>query len=161
MPIPEFIVDLRTKIGHDLVLLPGTVGVVQNAAGEVLCLRRSDTGAWSLPSGIVEPGEQPAQTMTREIYEETNVRARVTRILAVITEDIVHYTNGDQAQYVTIVFACDALTTDLNANDGEALELQFFPPDNLPEIRLLTKTIDLATLLREPTTFVWNEDWLV
>lgn len=31
-------------------------------------------GAWTLPGGGMEPGEQPAETMVREVFEETGFR---------------------------------------------------------------------------------------
>ena len=36
---------------------------------------------WVLPKGHVEPGELDAETATREVYEETGLRARVERKL--------------------------------------------------------------------------------
>jgi len=160
MPIPTFLADLRQKIGHDLVLLPAVVGVVLNDAGEVLCLRRSDTGAWSLPSGIAEPGEQPAQTLTREIYEEANLVARPTRLLGTFASTVKHYPNGDRAQYVATVFLCEVVSGTLHPNDGEALELAFFAPDNLPGIGTLEHHFDLNTLLADDPAFVWDDTWL-
>jgi 8-oxo-dGTP pyrophosphatase MutT (NUDIX family) len=160
MPIPTFLADLRQKIGHDLVLLPAVVGVVLNDLGEVLCLRRSDTGAWSLPSGIAEPGEQPAQTLSREIYEEANLIARPTRLLATFASEVKHYPNDDQAQYVATVFLCEVVSGTLYPNDGEALELAFFAPDKLPKITTLEHHFDLTTLLAAEPAFVWQESWL-
>lgn len=160
MPIPIFLADLRQKIGHDLVLLPAVVGVVLNEVGEVLCLRRSDTGAWSLPSGIAEPGEQPAQTLAREIFEETNLIARPTRLLATFASTVKHYPNGDRAQYVATVFLCEVIRGTLHPNDGEALELAFFAPHDMPQVSTLEHHFDLNTLLANDPTFVWDDTWL-
>jgi 8-oxo-dGTP diphosphatase len=38
-------------------------------------------GVWTLPKGIVDSGESPADAALREGYEETGVRARLTRKL--------------------------------------------------------------------------------
>lgn len=56
MPIPEFIVRLRHKIGHDPLWLPGTTAVVLDG-DRVLLVRRSDNGAWGPVTGVVDPGE--------------------------------------------------------------------------------------------------------
>lgn len=52
---PEFIVEMRKKIGHDLLWLPGCTAVVIHE-GKVLLGQRSDNGNWGLITGIVEPG---------------------------------------------------------------------------------------------------------
>ena len=38
-------------------------------------------GLWALPKGAVDPGEDPADTALREVFEETGVRARLDRKL--------------------------------------------------------------------------------
>lgn len=71
MSTPEFVLELRKKIGHDLLWLNGVTGCVLNEHGQLLLGRRSDTGEWAMVYGINEPGEQPADTVVREIKEET------------------------------------------------------------------------------------------
>ena len=36
--------------------------------------RKKDSGAWMIPKGMVEPGEQPAEAAHREFAEETGTR---------------------------------------------------------------------------------------
>ena len=66
MSTPEFVLELRKKIGHDLLWLNGVTGCVLNEHGQLLLGRRSDTGEWAMVYGINEPGEQPADTVVRE-----------------------------------------------------------------------------------------------
>lgn len=74
MPTPEFVLELRKKIGHDLLWLPGVIGVVFNDAGQVLLGQRSDNGVWTLVTGMLEPGEQPAQGLaSRAVSGEAKV----------------------------------------------------------------------------------------
>ena len=75
--------DLRAKIGHDVLLQPGVAAVIFNMAGQVLLQRRSDNGEWGLPGGIMEPGEEPAETLVREIREETALEVVPERIVGV------------------------------------------------------------------------------
>ena len=58
MSTPEFVLELRKKIGHDLLWLNGVTGCVLNEHGQLLLGRRSDTGEWAMVYGINEPGEQ-------------------------------------------------------------------------------------------------------
>ena len=60
MPTPEFILELRKKVGHDLLWLMGVSGYVEDEQGRVLLGKRSDTGEWAMVYGINEPGEEPA-----------------------------------------------------------------------------------------------------
>ena len=56
----------------------------------------ADNGRWALPAGIVEPGEQPAVCIQREILEETMVEARVERLALLRTDQPKTYPNGDR-----------------------------------------------------------------
>ena len=86
MPVPDFIVRLRQRIGHDLLWLPGVTAVVLRD-GEVLVVRRSDDGSWAPVTGIVDPGEHPAQAVVREVLEETGVHCVVEELVWVnVTE---------------------------------------------------------------------------
>ena len=44
MPTPEFILELRKKIGHDLLWLMGVSGYVEDEQGRVLLGKRSEIG---------------------------------------------------------------------------------------------------------------------
>lgn len=83
MPTPEFILELRKKVGHDLLWLMGVSGYVEDEQGRVLLGRRSDTGEWAMVYGINEPGEEPADTVAREVKEETGVDVIVTDLVSV------------------------------------------------------------------------------
>jgi 8-oxo-dGTP pyrophosphatase MutT (NUDIX family) len=98
----------------------------------VLLVERSDNGAWTAVTGIVEPGENPADCAVREVSEETGVNARATRLAWVhVTRPTVH-ANGDQAQYLDHVFRMDWLSGEPFAADDETTEAAWFDLDDLP-----------------------------
>jgi ADP-ribose pyrophosphatase YjhB (NUDIX family) len=134
MATPQFILDLRSKIGHDLLWLTGITGVVLNDAEQVLLVRRADSGRWSLPAGILEPGEQPAVGLVREIQEETAVETEVERLLSVESLAPASYPNGDQVQFLDLCFRCRAVAGEPRVNDDESLEVGWWPLDALPEL---------------------------
>jgi 8-oxo-dGTP pyrophosphatase MutT (NUDIX family) len=125
---------LRDKIGHDLLLQPGVAAVIINDAGHVLLQRRSDDGEWGLPGGAMEPGEEPAETLVREIREETALEVVPERIVGVYggPDFRVRYPNGDEAAILSITFACRPVAGEARVNDDESLEIRYFPPDALP-----------------------------
>src|SRR5688572_31684223 len=110
MATPKFILDLRAKIGHDLLWLTGISGVVLNDAEQVLLVRRADSGRWALVAGILEPGEQPAVGLIREIQEETSVVVEVERLVGLQSLPPSTYPNGDQVQFLDLCFRCRPLS---------------------------------------------------
>lgn len=50
----------------------GAVCVLEHA-GEVLMLSQPHRRGWSLPGGLVDPGEAPAEGVTREVREEVGL----------------------------------------------------------------------------------------
>ena len=57
MSIPEHIRQLRLHIGHELLLVPSVTAFVRNLTGDVLVVRLSQEGRWTLPGGLLELGE--------------------------------------------------------------------------------------------------------
>jgi 8-oxo-dGTP pyrophosphatase MutT (NUDIX family) len=138
MPISEYARGVRHLIGHRLLLIAGACAIIHDSAGRVLLERRSDGGSWGPPAGAVDPGETPAQAITREVLEETGLRVEVAGVVAVLggADYRFAYANGDLCEYVSTVFACRVLGGDLHPADGESLELRYFPPDALPPLHL-------------------------
>jgi ADP-ribose pyrophosphatase YjhB (NUDIX family)/GNAT superfamily N-acetyltransferase len=145
MPIPAFVQSLRAEVGQDLLFMVGVTAVVRNDRGEILLGRRADTGGWALVSGILEPGEQPAPGLLREIEEETGVRAKVLGLSSVWTMPEVTYPNGDRAQYLDLCFVCAYVDGEARVNDDESLEVGWFAPEDVPEISAASRhKLDLA-----------------
>jgi 8-oxo-dGTP pyrophosphatase MutT (NUDIX family) len=132
VPTPEFIVSLRARIGHEMLWLSTAAGVVFDAHGQVLLGRRSDTGNWALPGGIIDPGEEPADAAVREIFEETGVVAVPERLVSVGVSPPTTYRNGDQVQYLDHTFLCRATGGEARVNDSESVEVSWFSIDELP-----------------------------
>src|SRR4051794_30669467 len=83
MGMSEYVRQLRQKIGNELLMLSSVTGVVWDDAGKLLLIRQVAEAVWTLPGGIVDPGESPAFALVREIWEETGVLARPVRIIGV------------------------------------------------------------------------------
>ncbi|QBI52116.1 NUDIX hydrolase [Streptomonospora litoralis] len=132
MATPEFILDLRKHVGHELLFLTGVTAVVIAETGEILLHRRAEDGSWSTPGGILEPGEQPAAALVREVAEETGVDVVPERIAGVVTEPPFTYRNGDRVQFLDVTFRCRPVGGEPRPVDEESLEARWFAPDRLP-----------------------------
>lgn len=133
MPVPEFVLRLRERVGHELLPMAGATGVVRDPQGRILLGLRADTGDWALPSGIIEPFEQPAHALAREIAEETGVS--VTVLVAVSATGEITYPNGDRACYLDFTFTCTYLAGSARPLDGENEQVGWFALDALPQLR--------------------------
>ena len=134
MATPEFILRLREKIGHETLWLPGVRGVVFDDDGRVLLGRRADNGQWGLITGILEPGEEPAPGLLREVLEETGVVAVAERLVSVDAVGPTRYPNGDVCHFLTLVFRCRFVSGEARVNDDESLDVGWFRPGDFPEL---------------------------
>jgi len=133
MPIPPYIRAMRAHIGHDLLLLPGASAVVRDDRGRVLVARRGDNGRWSIPAGMIDPGEQPAAAAVREVFEETGIVAEVAYLAGAATHPV-EYPNGDRCEYLNIWFHCVAVGGTLRPDGDESLAAAWFTLDDLPPL---------------------------
>lgn len=161
MPISDYLRGLREHVGHQLVLMPGAAAIIRDDQGRVLFQRRSDNGLWGLPGGAIDPGEYPAQAVVREVREETGLKVKPERLIAILGGPGFrhHFPNGDQAEFVVSVFACRVLGGELGGLDGESLELRYFGEDELPELHA---AFPAELFRKEPLAepyFTWNDTW--
>ncbi|MFC8231105.1 NUDIX domain-containing protein [Streptomyces sp. NPDC057287] len=131
MATPDFILALRKKIGSDPLWLSGVTAVVIRDE-RVLLAKRADNGKWTPVTGIIDPGEQPADAAAREVFEETGVVAVPERLAMVHVTDPVVYDNGDQARYLDLVFRFAWKSGVPLPADGENTAVGWFQLDDLP-----------------------------
>jgi 8-oxo-dGTP pyrophosphatase MutT (NUDIX family) len=133
MPTPDFILDLRRLVGTRPLPLVGVTAVVVRD-DQVLLGRRSDSGALTPVTGIVDPGEEPAVAAAREALEEAGVVIRVDRLAWVHQIARVTYSNGDQSDYLDLTFRCTWLKGEPFPVDGEMSEVGWYPLDRLGDL---------------------------
>lgn len=154
MATPRFVLELREMIGDHPLWLPGVKGVVlrnnpETGLPEVLVVQRRDNGAWTLPAGILEPGEEPADGIVREVFEETGVVAAPVRLVGVAALPPTRYPNGDQAQYLDVILALDAVGGVACVHDDENLAVAW---------RRLDAVDDLPPLHRRAIDWAIDQD---
>ncbi|WP_247828447.1 NUDIX hydrolase [Arthrobacter antioxidans] len=134
MPTPDFVLALRRSIGHAPLWLPGVGGVVFDDAGRVLLGRRADNGAWAIITGMVEPGEEPAVALRREVEEETGVIVEVECLLGTNVVGPITFPNGDVVTFLNLDFRCRRVSGTARVNDDESTDVRWFTPDALPDL---------------------------
>jgi 8-oxo-dGTP pyrophosphatase MutT (NUDIX family) len=152
MATPDFILRLREKIGHEALWIPAVRGVVFDDDGRVLLGQRADDGQWGLISGILEPGEEPAPGLLREILEETGVVADTERLVSVDAAGPTSYPNGDVCHFLTLVFRCRYVSGEARVNDDESLAVGWFRREQVPE--LMPGHLDAIRQATEPAAVV-------
>ncbi len=157
-PVPDFVLAIREKVGHDPLWLPGVTAVVRRG-DQVLLVRRSDNGQWAPVTGIVDPEEEPAVAAAREALEEAGVRIRVDRLAATGVHGPVVHANGDRAAYLDLTFACTWLDGEARVADDESTDVRWWPVHALPPMsRVMVARIEAALSGEREARFVAPAD---
>lgn len=153
MATPDFVLALREHIGTAPLALVGTTAIVFRDE-KVLLGKRADNGAWQAISGIVEPGEEPADAAARECLEEAGVTVSVDRLALIQQLPRITYANGDQVDYLDIVFRCTWVSGDPHPADGELTEVGFYDLAAMGDVDdAHVRKIALAMAEDDPATF--------
>lgn len=139
MPISDYLLQLRRRIGSDLLLMPSATVLVVDDRDRVLLVRNSETDIWVAPGGAIDPFETPADAAVRETWEETGLWVEPVRLLGVYgggSEFHVTYGNGDQVSYVMTVFEGRVIAGKPHPDGSETSEVAFFSPADLARMEV-------------------------
>ncbi|NKY42181.1 NUDIX domain-containing protein [Nocardia cerradoensis] len=116
-------------------LVPGGSALVVDTDGSILMQRRSDSGNWSLPGGVMEIGETLEQCVVRETREESGLDIEITGLLGIYTDPahVIAYEDGEVRQEFNITYYGRVVGGRI-AVSAESTEVRFIRPDELPEI---------------------------
>jgi len=125
----------RDNMHQPQQILPAVAAAIFNDKGEILLQKRKDVNQWCIISGHVEFGETIEAAILREIEEETNAKANITRFIGVYSSpasQTYHYKDRT-VQYVTSYFEAK-LTGEIEPgfSNEETGELKFFAVENIP-----------------------------
>ncbi|MGW4608722.1 NUDIX domain-containing protein [Streptomyces sp. NPDC004532] len=87
-------------------VVPSVVAFVRDGAGRVLMVQRSDNGRWALPGGGHDLGESIADTVVREVREETGIEVQVADLSGIYTDPghVMRYDDGEVRQQFSLCF---------------------------------------------------------
>ena len=103
--------------------------VVGNDDGEILLVKRADSGIWLYPTGWADVGYSPAEVAVKEVFEETGIECEPVRLIAVLDGLRLGFT---RIPLYSLVFHCRALGGDLEAHPLECADVGWFAEDSLP-----------------------------
>jgi ADP-ribose pyrophosphatase YjhB (NUDIX family) len=123
-------------------IVVAVTAVVRNEAGDILLQRRTDNNLWALPGGAQDIGESIAETVVREVHEETGMWASV-----------VEFSDGEVRQQFSICFHARPVGGQL-ATSSESSDVRWVAPAGLDELPIhpsMRLRIDHGlSALREP-----------
>ena len=95
------------------------------------------------PRWASEIGERIEETASRELFEETGLRAERLELLTVLSGNDYYfmYPNGDMLHSVIVLFQAEFVSGQLHIMDDESTELKFFNFDNLPSLECRAEKI--------------------
>jgi 8-oxo-dGTP pyrophosphatase MutT (NUDIX family) len=137
MAISDYYAHLRTRLGPSLVLIPSVAAIIRDTSGRILFQRKTDH-TWSLPAGAIEPGENPAQAIVREVREEVGLDVRPERVIGVFggVDFRYQYPNGDEVEYTVILFECSPKSKLQQFDTEETERVEYFTSNDAPALAL-------------------------
>jgi 8-oxo-dGTP pyrophosphatase MutT (NUDIX family) len=116
------------RIGRGARLSVGASALIFDPEREkILLTRRSDNGRWCLPGGAMDAGESAQECCEREVFEETGLHVRATRLVGVYSDPnlVLEYADGNRVQVVALHFEAEVIRGELGLSD-ETTEVGYF-----------------------------------
>ncbi len=141
MPTSPYVLALRDKIGHELLMLQ-SVSVMLFDKGRLMMAQHRDTGLWVTIGGGIEPDETPADAAVRECWEETGMLVEPIQLLGVFggSEFRIHYPNNDVASYTVTVFEVRRIDGEPSPDGVEVVALRFVSRDEAAALAMSAGT---------------------
>ncbi|MCB1112097.1 MAG: NUDIX hydrolase, partial [Chlamydiia bacterium] len=116
-----------------------TFAVVQDTdSGKILAIKRHDFAMWVLPGGKVDHGESIADSVIREVFEETGVKVEVKH-------RVCEFSKRNWLTDTTYLYACTPIQGELCLSD-ETTDVGYFTKEELKRMMppILCEWVDLA-----------------
>lgn len=116
-------------------VVPSVTAVVRDDADRLLIIHKTDNDLWALPGGGHDIGERIADTVVREVEEETGIKVVVDGIIGLYTdpEHVLAYDDGEVRQQFSICFRAHPVGGSLRTS-SESKEVRWMPPADLDDL---------------------------
>ena len=136
-------------------VVPSVFVAVRGVDGQLLLVRRCDSGAWEMPGGRVDVGETAVEAAVRETAEEAGVRVEVIGIAGLFTDPghVIRSPGGESRQQFALLFRARCLGGVVPRGDlHETSEAAWVPLADLPRLaiesrvrRWITAALDVGS----------------
>lgn len=118
-------------------VVPSVTAVVVNSSGELLMIHRTDNDLWAIPGGGHDVGESIADTVVREVEEETGVKVVVQDIVGLYTNPhhVMAYDDGEVRQQFSICFRARPVGGELRTS-SESKKVRWVPPSDIASLNV-------------------------
>ncbi|MGW2697612.1 NUDIX hydrolase [Streptomyces sp. NPDC001296] len=113
-------------------VVPSVVAFVRDATGRVLMVQRSDNGRRALPGGGHDIGETIADTVVREVREETGIEVEVAGFSGIYTDPghVLRYDDGEVRRQFSLCFRARPVGGRLRTS-SETTQVRWADPGDL------------------------------
>ncbi|WP_457492843.1 NUDIX hydrolase [Streptomyces sp. P5_D11] len=113
-------------------VVPSVTAIVRDDAGCLLLIHKTDNDLWALPGGGHDIGESVADTVVREVMEETGIAVDVDSIVGLYTDPhhVIAYDDGEVRQQFSICFLARPVGGSLRTS-SESKEVRWIDPADL------------------------------
>jgi 8-oxo-dGTP pyrophosphatase MutT (NUDIX family) len=118
-------------------MVPAVTAVVEDDEGRVLLIHRTDNDRWALPGGGMELGETVAQTVVREVREETGVDVEVVGLVGIYSDPrhVIAYDDGEVRQQFSLCFRARPIGGALSPS-SESSDVRWVDPADLAALNI-------------------------
>ncbi|MFD5463346.1 NUDIX domain-containing protein [Kitasatospora sp. NPDC127059] len=116
-------------------VVPSVTAVVTDVEGRLLLIHKTDNNLWALPGGGHDIGESVADTVIREVREETGIDVEVAAVVGLYTDPghVMAYDDGEVRQQFSICFRARPVGGDLRTS-SESKEVRWVNPADLDDL---------------------------
>lgn len=145
VPLEKMIELIPTDIGYQTPKVD-IRAVVLNHDGQLLMVQEKvDHNKWSLPGGWGDVGYTPFEVAQKEVFEETGLQVKATRLLAVFDKKM--HPHPPQPWYVYKFFIlCEVTGGTLLAETIETGDVSWVDTNSLPALTISTDRVTLSQL---------------
>jgi len=126
-------------------VVPSVFVAVRAPGDRLLLVRRCDSGAWELPGGRVDVGENAIEAAVRETAEESGLRVVVTGLVGLFSDPglVIRSRGGEVRQQFAVLFRARAVGGVPHGDLEETSEAAWVDPADIPGLPM------------EPSARIW------